>query len=292
MQFDSLIDWIKLPFISSHARSKHFSAVSVFCSFCLACFLLLLLVLRRVDGIQRQHWFPKAVEVNVPGREYQSEDAQCGEGKGGQWQGGCFLKAVWADLMIKEVRDKHSANWHRKGCVFLNCLAEHHVLLQVTPENKTCRVPEKPSPLASHEAEWSHRECFPWFLRALERSEMSMCTISCCETRLQKIRELCHWWLHHPDPASFLRKVATRRCQKSAPLTPPPSCSFTSKNMNQALKRAVSEGWFSCDYCLGEGLCLGFLQTALFAEQNTLGSCPIDTFLFKEQIQLQSEMQI
>lgn len=37
---------------------------------------------------------------------------------------------------------------------------------------------------------------------------------------------------------------------------------------------------------------LFFLQTALFAEQNTLGSCPIDTFLFKQQIQLQSEMQI
>lgn len=28
-------------------------------------------------------------------------------------------------------------------------------------------------------------------------------------------------------------KVATRRCQNSAPLTPPPLCSFTSKNLNQ-----------------------------------------------------------
>lgn len=160
------------------------------------------------------------------------------------------------------------------------------------PENKTCSVTENPSPLASLKADWSHWECLPWFLWALERSEMSACTTPCCETCVQKIRELCHWWLQHPDPASFLIKVATRRCQKSAPLTPPPSHSFTSKNMNQALKRAVSEGWFSCDYCLGETLCLVFLQTALFAEQNTLGSCPIDTFFFKEQIQLQSEMQI
>lgn len=137
MQFDSLIDWIKLPFISSHARSKHFSTVSVFCSFCLACFLPLLLVLRTADGIQKGHWFPKAVEVNIPGREYQSEDAQCGEGKGGQWQGGCFLKGVWTDLTIKEVRDTRSASWHWKGWIFLNCLAEHLGSLQVTQLLKT-----------------------------------------------------------------------------------------------------------------------------------------------------------
>jgi len=35
-----------------------------------------------VDGIQQGHWFLKMVEVNVTGREYQSGDVRCGEGKG------------------------------------------------------------------------------------------------------------------------------------------------------------------------------------------------------------------
>lgn len=35
-----------------------------------------------VDGIQKGYQFLKMVEVNVTGREYQSEDAPYGEGKG------------------------------------------------------------------------------------------------------------------------------------------------------------------------------------------------------------------
>lgn len=70
-----------------------------------------------VDGIQKGQLFLITVEVNVTGREYQSEDAQCGERKGiallrdkkgsdrrlflksylnhlvdwGSWKGGTFL---------------------------------------------------------------------------------------------------------------------------------------------------------------------------------------------------------
>ena len=93
-------------------------------------------------------------------------------GQGRQWQGGCFMKAIKRDLMIREVRDIHAANWSWKGWIFLNDLA-CGVLPAVagnkTPENKTCSFTENP-PLASHKADRSHQECFPLFQWALERS--------------------------------------------------------------------------------------------------------------------------
>lgn len=304
MHLDSLIDWIKLLFISCHARSKHFSTVWGFCSFCLARFLSVLLDtrmgLKRGSSSLENGWRKchRQGILEMASVEKTNEFLCLWAQKAGMGRG-CLLRGTWTGLIVRREKDLHPANLGRLDCSegLIMWSAEHPALFQVTkPLRRRSEVSLKITAPASHKTDQSHQECSPWFQRALERSEVSRCTIPACETSCRKIRELCHHRGHSNIPAltrtQLLMKVVTRRCQKSVPLTPPPSCSFPSKNMNQALKRTVSEGWFSCDYCLGERLCLVFLQTALFAEQNTLGSCPIDTFLFKQQIQLQSEMQI
>lgn len=308
MRLDSLIDWIKLLFISCRARSKNFSTVCVFCSFCLAHFRSVLLDTRMVDGIQKGQQFLKVVEGKVTGREYWSGDGQCGEskwislfvGKEGGGGRGCLLKVIWTGLMVRRVKGLHPAKQSWKDGFFwridhVECWAPSSVPGNKTPENKIWGFTENHSPPASHRLIKAMRNVphgFSELWKGLKSADVQFLVVKPPAENQRALPPASAQ--QHPSP--YHNPASDEGCHKEMPKVcspyTPPSRSFSSKNMNQALKRAVSEGWFSCDYCLGERWCLVFLQTALFAEQNTLGSCPIDTFLFKQQIQLQSEMQI
>lgn len=144
MQLDSLTDWIRLLFISCHARSKNFSIVWGSCSFCLARFLSVLLNTRMVDGIHKGQHFLKIVEGNVTGREYWNGDGQCGEnkwislfvGKEGREGERFFIESYLNRLDGQESEGFASSQAELEGMGFCEglilCSAEHPALLQVT----------------------------------------------------------------------------------------------------------------------------------------------------------------
>lgn len=200
MQLDSLIDWIKLLFISCHARSKHFSTVWGFCSFCLARLLSVLLESRMVDGIEKEIAVPEngwrkchrqgILKWRWPMWRKQMNFTVCGHRRQG-WGEVVYWKvpeqAWWSGewrICIQPTRGGRDRFFWRIDPV--ECWASSSVPGNKTPENKIWGFTENHSPPASHKTDQSHQECSPWFQWALERSEVSRCTIPGCETSCRK----------------------------------------------------------------------------------------------------------
>lgn len=133
---------------------------------------------------------------------------------------GCLLEVTWRGWMVRRVKDLHPANQSWKGFFWriahVECWTPSSVPGNKTPEKQIWGFTEKCSPPTSHKSDQSHQECSPVFQWALERSEVSRCTIPACETSCRKSESSAPVSAQqHPSP--YQNPASDEGCHKEMP---------------------------------------------------------------------------